>query len=88
MPEAPLDDSGSGPAQASGGGFVVNVRDAMWLTLGTRGSLCELEGQEGEFLQLGLRLHVLEPGSLPGSLNLHRARAGDTPEPRARRRVV
>src|SRR5436190_21434356 len=30
--EAPLDDSGSGLAPAGDGWFVVNVRDAAWLT--------------------------------------------------------
>ena len=32
MPEAQLEDSGSGLAPASDGWFVVNVRDAQWLT--------------------------------------------------------
>jgi len=32
VPEARLDDSGSGLAPAGDGWFVVNVRDAQWLT--------------------------------------------------------
>ncbi|MDX6401368.1 MAG: hypothetical protein QOF27_1974, partial [Gaiellaceae bacterium] len=32
MPEARLDDSGSGLAPAADGWFVVNVRGAAWLT--------------------------------------------------------
>ena len=67
MPEARLDDFGSGLAPASDGWFVVNVRDAMWLTLGgARGSLCDFESQEFEFPQFAIRLHVLEPGKPSG----------------------
>jgi uncharacterized cupin superfamily protein len=64
--EARLDDSGSGLAPASDGWFVVNVRDAMWLTLPTRGSCCDFESQEFEFAHLCIRLHVLEPGQPNG----------------------
>jgi hypothetical protein len=32
VPEAPLEESGSGLAPAGEGWFVVNVGDAMWLT--------------------------------------------------------
>jgi uncharacterized cupin superfamily protein len=62
VPEARLDDSGSGLTPASDGWFVVNVRDAMWLTWDKRGSQCAFEGQEFEFGQLGINLTVLEPG--------------------------
>ena len=66
MPEAPLDDSGSGLAPAGDGWFVVNVRDAQWLTSekGDKkpsGSECSFESQQFEFPQVGIRLHVLEP---------------------------
>jgi uncharacterized cupin superfamily protein len=66
MPEARLDDSGAGLAPANDGWFVVNVRDAMWLTWDTRGSLCAFESLEFEFPQLGIGLHVLEPGEPAG----------------------
>ncbi len=36
MPEAPLEDSGSGLAPAGDGWFVVNVRDAQWIDGGER----------------------------------------------------
>jgi uncharacterized cupin superfamily protein len=69
VPEARLDDSGSGLAPAGDGWFVVNVRDAEWLTSenGAKqpsGSECAFEGQE--FRRLGIRLHVLEPGEPNG----------------------
>jgi len=35
VPEAPLEDSGSGLAPANDGWFVVNVRDAQWMTAET-----------------------------------------------------
>ena len=71
MPEAQLDDSGSGLAPASDGWFVVNVRDAAWLTSenGAKkpsGSECSFESGKFEFSQFGIRLHVLEPGEPNG----------------------
>jgi uncharacterized cupin superfamily protein len=66
VPEARLDDTGAGLAPASDGWFVVNVRDTLWLTLDTRGSLCDFESQEFEFPQFAIRLHVLEPGEPNG----------------------
>ena len=71
MPEAPLDDSGSGLAPVGDGWFVVNVRDAAWLTSekGEKqpsGSECSFESREVEFRQFGIRLHVLEPGEPNG----------------------
>ena len=71
MPEAPLEDSGSGLAPAGDGWFVVNVRDAQWFTsekgeMRTSGSECGFESAKAEFGELGIRLHVLEPGEPNG----------------------
>jgi len=71
VPEARLEDSGSGLAPADDGWFVVNVRDAEWLTSENgekrpSGSECAFESQKFEFPQLGVRLHVLEPGEPNG----------------------
>ncbi len=73
MPEAQLEDSGSGLAPAGDGWFVVNVRDAEWQTsetaedgLRSSGSECTFEGRKIEFAQLAIRLHVLEPGESNG----------------------
>ena len=62
VPEAKLEDSGAGLAPASDGWFVVNVRDAVWLTSDTRGSVCPFESPEAWFRQLGVRVRVLRPG--------------------------
>ena len=66
MPEAQLQDSGSGLAPATEGWFVVNVRDAEWWFADSRGAQCSFESEYGdpqvEFDQLGLRLTVLGPG--------------------------
>jgi uncharacterized cupin superfamily protein len=71
MPEAPLEDSGSGLAPTDEGWFVVNVRDAQWLTSESgpkrpSGAECSFEGRNAEFKELGIRLHVLEPGESNG----------------------
>jgi uncharacterized cupin superfamily protein len=62
MPEAPLEDSGSGLAPQADGWFVVNVRDTAWLTSKTFGSACVFESREFPFTQVGINISVLEPG--------------------------
>jgi len=62
VPEARLDDSGSGLAPVGDGWFVVNVQDAEWWTSTTFGSGCGFESRESEFPQLGINLSVMEPG--------------------------
>jgi uncharacterized cupin superfamily protein len=71
MPEAALEESGSGLSPTGDGWFVVNVRDAMWLTSegGEKrpsGSECSFESPMAQFSQLGVRLHVLLPGQPNG----------------------
>jgi uncharacterized cupin superfamily protein len=75
MPEARLEDSGSGLAPAADGWFVVNVRDAEWWTSEptstartgrSSGSVCTFESEEVWFRQLGFNLHVLGPGEPNG----------------------
>jgi uncharacterized cupin superfamily protein len=71
MSEARLEDFGSGLAPADDGWFVVNVRDAQWLSSekGEKrpsGSECDFEGPASGERELGVRLHVLEPGEPNG----------------------
>ena len=71
VPEAQLEESGSGLTPAGEGWFVVNVRDAMWLTSENgdkqpSGAECSFESRKVEFPQFGIRLHVLEPGEPNG----------------------
>lgn len=71
MPEASLEDSGSGLAPAGDGWFVVNVRDARWMTAENvekrpPGSDCRFESREFPFPQVGIKLRVLEPGQPNG----------------------
>jgi uncharacterized cupin superfamily protein len=71
VPEAPLTDSGSGLAPTGDGWFVVSVRDAAWLTSENgekkpSGAEYSFESAKAEFPQLGIRLHVLEPGEPNG----------------------
>ena len=66
VPEAELAESGSGLAPASGGWFVVKVREAEWWFAETRGARCAFENEYGdppvEFDQLGVNLTVLGRG--------------------------
>jgi len=66
VPEAQLEDFGSGLAPVTRGWFVVNVRDAEWFSSDTRGAACWFESEYGdppiEFAQLGINLAVLEAG--------------------------
>ena len=62
MTEAQLQDSGSGLAPTSDGWFVVNARDAEWMTSDAFGSGCVFESRDAWFPQVGINLSVLEPG--------------------------
>jgi uncharacterized cupin superfamily protein len=71
VPEAKLDDLGSGLQPESEGWFVVNVRDAQWLTSEdgekrASGSECPFESRDHWFRQYGIRIHVLPPGQANG----------------------
>ena len=71
VPEARLEETGSGLAPASEGWFVVNVRDGHWLTSEdgekqAAGSACIFESEEHWFRQLAARVHVLLPGQSNG----------------------
>jgi uncharacterized cupin superfamily protein len=66
VPEARLEDAGSGLAPVTDGWFVVNVRDAQWFHAESRGAACWFDNEYGdppvEFAQLGINVTVLEPG--------------------------
>lgn len=71
VPQARLEDSGSGLAPTTDGWFVVNVRDARWMTAENSeqkppGSDCRFESREAPFPQLGIKVRVLEPGQPNG----------------------
>jgi quercetin dioxygenase-like cupin family protein len=66
VPEAQLEDLGSGLTPVTDGWFVVNVRDAEWWFAETRGARCGFENEYGdrpvEFAQVGINVTVLEHG--------------------------
>jgi uncharacterized cupin superfamily protein len=69
--EARLEESGSGLSPTSEGWFVVNVRDATWLTSQggekrATGAECNFDSPHAEFKELGFRVHVLSPGESNG----------------------
>jgi uncharacterized cupin superfamily protein len=65
VPEARLEDSGSGFVPTGDGWFVVNVRDAQWWTSETYGSGW-LEDRDVWSSQFGVNLRVLRPGEPNG----------------------
>ena len=64
--EAPLTQSEAGLVAETDGWFVVNVRDAAWVTNPVLGDACIFEGDEAPFLQLGFTIAVLQPGQSGG----------------------
>jgi len=70
--QAKFEDRGAGLARLSEGWFVLNVADAEWLTSETSGpkqpsgAECSFETRHVSFPQIGVRLHVLEPGESNG----------------------
>ncbi len=61
MPEAPLEETGSGLVPAGAGWFVLNAREGRWRHREGRGERLPFEG-EAKFLQVGISLFVLAPG--------------------------
>jgi uncharacterized cupin superfamily protein len=77
VPEAPLEDVGSGLAPVGDGWFVVNAVDAAWIEHPHFGRSCVFEAsgsvlrrrgglEPRTFPQLGINLAVLEPGKPSG----------------------
>ena len=67
VPEAPLEQTDAGLVPAGHGWFVVNARDARWISREGRGMNVPLTGwteheAETYFPQLGVAIVVLEPG--------------------------
>ena len=82
--EARLAEYGSGLAPATDGWFVVNARDATWLTHDVFGASCVFESPDAEFADLGVE------AQRPRARTAERAlpRGGDTGGlPRPARRV-
>ena len=62
VPEAPLERTDGGLEPRGEGWFVVNAREARWLT-GDFGSYTRFEGPEAaKFQQIGMNIGVLQPG--------------------------
>jgi uncharacterized cupin superfamily protein len=64
--EARLEPSDAGLVAATDGWFVVNVRDAAWVTNPVLGDACVIEGDAAPFPQLGYTIGVLKPGQSGG----------------------
>lgn len=64
--EARLEKLDVGLTAVTDGWFVVNIRDAAWLTNEVRGAACIFEGDEAPFPDIGFTLAVLQPGQSGG----------------------
>jgi hypothetical protein len=77
VPEAQLEDFGSGLTPVTQGWFVVNVRDAEWWFSERRGARCAFENEYGEppveFAQFGINVTSWSPGR-PASTTPSRTR--------------
>jgi len=62
VPEARMERSQAGLVAASEGWFVVNVRDAAWVSGGDFADACVFEGDAAPFGQMGYTLAVIQPG--------------------------
>jgi uncharacterized cupin superfamily protein len=63
---ARMEQSEAGLVAATDGWFVVNVRDAAWVTGEHFGDACVFEGEKAPFGQVGYTLAVLKPGQPSG----------------------
>ena len=64
--EARLERQEAGLTPVTEGWFVVNVREAAWLTNDVLGAACIFEGDDAPFPDLGFTLGVLRPGQAGG----------------------
>jgi uncharacterized cupin superfamily protein len=62
MHEAPLRETETGLVPEGDGWFIANVRDLSWNRLPANGIWCEFEDPDDRSPQLGIGVHVLEPG--------------------------
>ncbi len=60
--EARVEQSEAGLVAVTDGWFVVNVRDAEWMTHETFGAACPFERADASFPDLGINVRVLQPG--------------------------
>jgi len=65
MPEAPLEETGTGRYRTGEGWFVLNATDGRWYQADGRGARTHFEG-DVEFPQVGVHMFVLEPGESIG----------------------
>jgi hypothetical protein len=72
--EARLEDTEHGRVAATDGWFVVNVRDAAWVTDDLFGAACIFEGDGAPFEQVGFTLGVLSPGGRAASTTVRPTR--------------
>lgn len=64
--EARLEQLNTGLAPATEGWFVVNIRDAAWVTNEAFGDVCIFEGDDVGFADIGYSLAVIRPGRPSG----------------------
>jgi hypothetical protein len=64
--QARFEHQDAGLTPVSDGWFVVNVRDAAWVTNEALGAACIFEGDDAPFADVGFTVAVLQPGQAGG----------------------
>jgi uncharacterized cupin superfamily protein len=64
--QARLEHLDAGLTPVTDGWYVVGIPEAPWLTNEALGAACVFEGRDVRFPQVGLTLHVLQPGQANG----------------------
>lgn len=74
--EARLEETPTGKRPSGPGWFVVNAREAPWYALEGAGKSTDFEPADHRFEQLGINIHVLEPGEPSGRYHAEQAQEG------------
>ena len=62
IPEAPIVETDAGAVPSGGGWFVLNLRGARGFAADGHGVFCAFEAPDAAFEDIGINVHVLQPG--------------------------
>jgi uncharacterized cupin superfamily protein len=74
--EARIDDTPTGKQPADDGWWILNLEQIGWSTLAGGGTWCEFESPQARSRELGIGVHVLNPGEAPGKYHAENQQEG------------